>query len=120
MRTGENAFAHAHGTDVWHYRAAHLEESAVFDRAMSGISRGVAEALIASYDFAAFACVVDVGGSQGALLAAVLAHHPALRGILFDQPHVVAGRNWAQSRIAARSSAAASSSTCPKAATPTS
>lgn len=91
VRTGENAFTHVHATDVWHYRAEHPEESAVFDRAMSGIARGVAEALVASCDFADFACVVDVGGNQGALLAVILAHHPGLRGILFDQPHVVAG-----------------------------
>jgi len=34
---------------------------------------------------------VDVGGGQGVLLAAVLRAHPALRGVLFDQPHVLAG-----------------------------
>ena len=35
--------------------------------------------------------VVDVGGGQGVLLAAVLRAHPHLRGVLFDQPAVVAG-----------------------------
>jgi hypothetical protein len=34
--------------------------------------------------------VVDVGGGHGAFLAAVLAGHPATRGVLFDQAHVVA------------------------------
>jgi hypothetical protein len=34
--------------------------------------------------------VVDVGGSYGTLLSAILQNHPAARGILFDQPHVVA------------------------------
>jgi len=32
---------------------------------------------------------VDVGGGQGALLTAMLTAHPQVRGILFDQPHVV-------------------------------
>jgi hypothetical protein len=33
--------------------------------------------------------VVDVGGGRGALLAAILARHPHLHGVLFDQPDVV-------------------------------
>ena len=35
--------------------------------------------------------VVDVGGGRGAFLGAVLATNPRMRGILFDQPHVVEG-----------------------------
>ena len=35
--------------------------------------------------------MVDVGGGQGAFLAALLASNPAMRGVLFDQPHVVVG-----------------------------
>ena len=91
VRTGENAFRHTHGTGVWEYRAGHPEASAVFDRAMTANSRRVAEAVLAAYDFSRFAYVVDVGGGQGALLAAILAKHPSARGVLFDQPHVVAG-----------------------------
>jgi O-methyltransferase domain len=34
--------------------------------------------------------VVDVAGGQGALLAAILAAHRSMRGILFDRPEVVA------------------------------
>jgi hypothetical protein len=33
--------------------------------------------------------VVDVGGGNGTLLATVLAKHPLLHGVLFDQPHVL-------------------------------
>lgn len=35
--------------------------------------------------------VVDVGGGDGALLAELLTENPSLTGILFDQPHVIAG-----------------------------
>src|SRR4029450_563097 len=42
------------------------------------------------YDFSRFKTVVDVGGSYGTLLAAILCRNPTARGILFDQPHVVA------------------------------
>jgi len=91
VRTGENAFRHVHGTDSWTFRARHPELSAGFDRAMTSLSRQVTAAVLAAYDFGRFGTVVDVGGGNGALLAAILAEHPALRGVLFDQPHVVAG-----------------------------
>lgn len=91
VRTGETGYAHAFGTDGWSYRAAHPEESAIFDAAMTSMSRRSAEELVAAYDFSSFACIVDVGGGRGALLARVLQAAPGARGILFDQPHVVSG-----------------------------
>lgn len=91
VRTGENAFAHAHGTGVWQYRIDHPEESLIFDRAMSSFVPAVAAAVLAAYDFERFEVVMDVGGGQGALLAAILSRNPLQRGILFDQPQVVEG-----------------------------
>ena len=87
--TGENAFAHVHGVDVWEYRAEHPEEGAIFDRAMTAQTRRSNQAVIDAYDFGRFETIVDVGGGEGAVLAAILAEHPKLRGVLFDQPHVV-------------------------------
>lgn len=91
VRTGENAFHHAHGMGVWQYRAEHPEESVIFDGAMTALSRLVADAVLAAYDFSPFEVVMDIGGGQGALLAEILSQNPAQRGILFDQPQVVAG-----------------------------
>jgi O-methyltransferase domain/Dimerisation domain len=90
IRTGENAFRHAHGVSNFEYRSKLSEEEAIFDRAMTANSAGLADAIIAAFDFSQCRLVVDVGGGQGAVLAAVLAAHAELRGILFDQPHVVA------------------------------
>lgn len=50
----------------------------------------VTDAVASAYDFSAFSTLVDVGGDQGALLVAILAANHGLRGVLFDQPHVVA------------------------------
>ncbi|MFL5760070.1 MAG: methyltransferase [Thermomicrobiales bacterium] len=91
VRTGENAFRHVHGTDSWTFRAQHPELSASFDRAMTDLSRQVAATVVAAFDFDRFETVVDVGGGNGAFLAAILAKHPRMRGVLFDQPHVVTG-----------------------------
>ncbi len=38
IRTGDNAFRHVHGTDVWTYRADHPDESAIFDLAMESLT----------------------------------------------------------------------------------
>jgi hypothetical protein len=90
VRTGQNAFRHVHGMDMWDCWARNPEAGAVFDRAMVGTSRRVADAILAAYDFGRLACIVDVGGGQGALLAAILARHSMVRGILFDLPQVAA------------------------------
>jgi hypothetical protein len=91
VRTGETAFRHVHGQSVWEYRQEHPDESAIFDHAMTSQSRIAGAAVLDAYDFGRFSTVVDVGGGRGAFLAAVLNRCPDLRGILFDQPHVVAG-----------------------------
>jgi hypothetical protein len=91
VRTGENAFRIVYGVDVWQYRADDPEESAIFDRAMAGNSQHVIRALLDVYDFGRFGTIVDVGGGNGALLKALLDAYPNLHGILFDQPHVIAG-----------------------------
>jgi hypothetical protein len=91
VRTGENAFQHVHGQDVWSYRGDRPEESVLFDAAMKALTGASNAALIDAFDFSRFGTLVDVGGGNGALLADVLASNPALRGVLFDQAHVVAG-----------------------------
>jgi hypothetical protein len=89
VHTGGNAFARIHGEGMWPYRAARPEEQEIFDRAMAALTRRLNSALIAAYDFGRFGTVVDVGGGNGALLAALLEAHPGMRGVLFDQPQVV-------------------------------
>jgi hypothetical protein len=90
VRTGENAFRLQNGMDIWSYRAEHPDENAIFDRAMQSLTATTNRALLDAYEFGRFGTVVDVGGGNGTLLAMLLAEHPAMRGILFDQPHVVA------------------------------
>jgi O-methyltransferase domain len=98
VRTGKSAFEHVHGAGPWEHRAAHPESAAVFDRAMSDLSRRASRSLIDAYDFGRFATVVDVGGGRGAFLDALLAAHPRMQGILFDLPHVIAAADEAPRR----------------------
>ncbi len=90
VKTGENAFTHVHGEDVWAYRAKRPEESALFDRAMASHTGRASDAVLDAEDFGRFSLIVDVGGGNGTLLAKILARNPDARGILFDQPHVIA------------------------------
>ncbi len=89
VRTGETAFDHAHGTGLFDYLAGHPEAAAVFNAGMAGNSPAHARLVAATYDFSEMSVVVDVGGGRGRLLATILARYPRLRGILFDQPHVI-------------------------------
>jgi hypothetical protein len=90
IKSGESAVGFTYGTDAWTYRRDHPEEQAIFDSAMTGNSRSEAQAVLEAYDFSRFGCVVDVGGGQGLLLKTILLACPAIRGILFDQPQVIA------------------------------
>jgi hypothetical protein len=90
VSTGEPAFRHLHGVDHWEYNARHPEAGAVFDAAMTSRSLQERDAVLAGYDFSGARTVVDVAGGHGALLAGILAANPRARGVLFDQPHVVA------------------------------
>jgi O-methyltransferase domain/Dimerisation domain len=90
VRTGENAFQALHGVDVWAHRRGHPIENEIFNLTMASQTSTVAEAVAAAYDFGAVGSVVDVGGGQGVLLAAVLDRYPHLTGTVFDLPQAVA------------------------------
>jgi hypothetical protein len=90
VRTGETAFGRVHGMDRWDYLARHLEEGVVFDAAMTANTALESAVVAGGYDFSGIGVLADVGGGAGGLLAAILAAHPDMRGILFDQPNVVA------------------------------
>ena len=91
LRTGDAAFDHAHGQSYWEYLEQHPDESARFDASQRAVTRREVRTLLPAYEWGAFGTVADIGGGNGAFLAALLRDHPAMRGVLFDQPHVVAG-----------------------------
>jgi hypothetical protein len=90
IQTGQPAFERKFGMDVFEYFHQNTAAGAVFNEAMTNWTTQVSAAVAATYDFSRFGTIVDVGGNQGILLAAILRNNPAGRGILFDLPHVVA------------------------------
>lgn len=91
VRTGKPTFDEAHGQDFFGYLREHAVAAAVFDEAMSGISRSQHAAIVDAYDFSGIDHLVDVGGGHGTLLALILSAYPDLTGTLFDLPDVVEG-----------------------------
>ena len=90
VRTGENAFRLVHGMSNWEYRAQRPDDNSIFDSYIAVGTRRSLPALLDAYDFGRFETIVDVGGGNGTFLSGLRAAHPSLRGIVFDQPHVVA------------------------------
>jgi hypothetical protein len=91
VKTGKSGVEQLLGMSVWEYRSQHPEETVYFDNAMTALTRAVSPAVVAAYDWGQFGVIADIAGGHGAQLSAILAAHPNARGILFDQPHVVAG-----------------------------
>jgi hypothetical protein len=94
VRTGAAAFERAHGESFYEYLQHHAGAAAAFQRAMSAFTAHEVQAIAVACErgdvWAGARTVVDVGGGQGALLAALLQRQAGLRGAVFDTTQVVA------------------------------
>lgn len=86
VTTGLPAFNKVFGKELFEHVTTDAEAGPAFDEAMAGYVARSAASLVNGYDFSRFNILVDVGGGNGALLAAVLKKVPALSGINFDLP----------------------------------
>jgi hypothetical protein len=93
VKTGEIAFDYTFGMPVFPYFAQNPEAAEVFDNAMTSFSHTIAKAVAATYDFSGAKTIADIGGGHGLLLSTILKANAGAKGILFDQPQVVAGAN---------------------------
>jgi len=90
LRTGEPSFPTHFGAEYWAWLEAHPEFSARFDEDMRQRTTTLIDRGLALYDWPEEGTLVDIGGGNGVLLERVLRERPGLRGVVFDQPHVVA------------------------------
>jgi O-methyltransferase domain/Dimerisation domain len=89
VQTGEPAFEIVFGA-VWEERLARDPAARTrFNRLAAGADQAAAEVL-AEQPWDGGECVVGVGAGSGALVQAVLARRPGLRGVIFDLPELVA------------------------------
>src|SRR5580704_2692662 len=89
VRTGRPAAEHLYGEPFYAWLSHHPEQASRFTGAMANLTGAFKTTAIASLPLEGTHTVVDVGGADGSVLAAILAAHPQMRGVLFDLPHVI-------------------------------
>ncbi len=90
-RTGDSGAEAALGCPFWEYLTeVNPGAGIVFDAAMESTSSVQMSVIARKYPWNSCNTICDVGGGTGTLLAAILAVHPNLHGVLFDLPDVVA------------------------------
>jgi hypothetical protein len=99
IRTGDTAMERVHGANLFDYLQERPLDAQRFNETMIGIHGAEPAAVAAAYDFSKIKTLVDVGGGTGNLLTTILETHGAVRGVLFDMPHVA---REARARIATR------------------
>jgi hypothetical protein len=114
---GHPAFKHIYGLPFFDYWAQKHVPADDFHVGMSCMSEVENTFLVRSYRFPENAVVADVAGGFGGLLLRVLKENPSTRGILFDQPHVLARHRLSELGDADRWCLIAGSffETCPRA-----
>jgi hypothetical protein len=90
VKTGESPFLKAHGIPLFEYLEKHPEDLEIFGETMTNVSSTENPAIAAAYKFSGIRTLVDVGGGNGSLLAAILKANPKLKGVLFDLASVSA------------------------------
>ncbi|HXS26330.1 MAG TPA: methyltransferase [Steroidobacteraceae bacterium] len=84
VRTGERTRVIASGVEGFEALAADPARLDAFQQAMAEGSVRAARDAQRVFDFGRFANVLDLGGGYGAVLAVLLASHPAMRGAVCD------------------------------------
>lgn len=91
VREGKRQTPAALGCEIFEHYAKSPREGAAFSGAMNDLARLVAGEVVRLVDGKSARRVVDVGGANGTLLAAMVSAHPDVKGVLVDLPHVVDG-----------------------------
>ena len=91
IRTGKPAAERCYGQPFFSWLSDHPEQASRYTAAMANLTGAFKPAVIAALPLDGARTIVDVGGADGAVLAAILTAHRQLRGVLFDLPHVISG-----------------------------
>ena len=90
ITTGEPAYSRRYGREFWADLDATPELRRSFDAQMNRRFRVQAAQIAERYNWGRFVEIVDVGGGDGTVLAAILEAHPEVRGRVLDLPPTVA------------------------------
>src|SRR5919198_139217 len=98
VRTGRPAAERTFGSPYYEWLNENPDAAAIFNGAMTAGARAAVPTLVQLDVWRNAVTTVDIGGGKGTTLAALLAEHPHLRGVVFDLPHAEAD---ARARLAA-------------------
>jgi hypothetical protein len=90
LKNGRPGFDQVTGENAWVHLQSNRQTYTIFNEAMRDLSASISPAVAASLDWSRFPVIADIGGGIGSQLTSILDAHPSCRGILFDQPAVVA------------------------------
>ena len=88
---GSTRVVDALGSTVFEYFAEYQYQAREFSAAMTNLSSPVIREAVTVMDTTNAQFVVDVGGADGAFIAALLQHNPALTGAVLDLAQVIPG-----------------------------
>jgi hypothetical protein len=90
IQTGKPGFDQIFGCSAWEWYQRDPHIRSVFYETMQSVSAAVTPVVTSSFDWGRFPLIADIGGGIGDQLTDILNSYPSCRGILFDQPEVVA------------------------------
>ena len=90
LKNGRPGFEQLTGENGWEHLQSNPETYTIFNQAMRDLSTGISPAVAAAFDWSRYPVIADIGGGIGSQLTSILDAHPSSRGILFDQPQVIA------------------------------
>jgi hypothetical protein len=90
LKNGRPAFDQVTGKNAWEHMQSDPETYTIFNQAMRDLSTSISPAVAVAFDWSRYPVIADIGGGIGSQLSSILDAHPSCRGILFDQPNVVA------------------------------
>ena len=88
--SGTNSAQKLFGTDIFTHLQNNPEKNELYNKAMSETSLLSSVSIVSAYSFKGIDILADIGGGEGMLLCTVLQKNQAIKGVLFDLPHVVA------------------------------
>ncbi|MCW2651810.1 MAG: hydroxyneurosporene-O-methyltransferase [Mycobacterium sp.] len=88
VRAGQTSVEMVHGISLFECFEKDPESAQLFADAMACLTRLSIPPILAAYDFSRAKTIVDVGGGNGQLLAAILGAVPKARGVLLEQQAV--------------------------------
>lgn len=88
IKSGGSGFEHEYGANVWEDRRRKPELQLAFTKLMQ-LNRSHVLSGTMDFPFEDYPLVVDVGGSDGTLLTALLERYPRMQTCLYDRPEVV-------------------------------